>query len=136
MIRKTFLILSISLFAILAAVSCSRSQQYYDDGISDEEYIRVASETEEAKAFLERFPSAEVLVDRSGELAVDYRITQVQPATTEQSWEGVRLRVFIDPESKRAEDTIIQCSDQSGTNFVEEDLIEYLEQYGQSQSCP
>lgn len=136
MIRKTWLILSISLIVLLTTVSCSKTQQYYDDGISDEEYINIASKTEEARAFLERFPEAETLVDRSGELAVDYRITKVQPATTEQSWEGIRLRVFIDPESKRAKDTIIQCSDQGGSTIVEVELIKYLEHYEGGQNCP
>jgi hypothetical protein len=138
MIRKTCLIFFVSLFAILIAVSCSAwPRQYNDDGVSDEDYIRIAAETEEARAFLDQFPEAEILVDRSSKLAVDLRFDKVLPATTEQPWEGIRLRVFIDPETKRAEDTFIQCSDHGGqSNFVEEELIDYLEQYVQSQSCP
>lgn len=136
MIRKTILILSISLAAILITVSCSAPRQVGDAGVSDEEYIRIAGETEEARAFLEQFPEAEILVDRSSRLAVDFRYSQVVPVTTEDAWEGIRLRVFIDPESKRAEDIFIQCSDQKGSNFIETNLLEYLTQYGNSQRCP
>lgn len=132
------MILSVSLFVILSVVSCSPwPRQYCDDGVSDEEYIRIAGETEEARAFLDRFLEAKALVDRSSKLAVDFRVDKVLPAITEQSWEGIRLRVFIDPETKRAEGAFIQCSDRSGqSNFVKEELIDYLEQYVQIQSCP
>ena len=138
MIRKACLILFDSLFAILIAVSCSAwPRQYIDDGVSDEEYIHIAGETEEARAFLDQFPEAEILVDRSSKLAVDFRFDKVLPVTTEQPWEGIRLRVFINTETKRAEDTIIQCSDHGGqSNYVEEELIDYLEKYVRIQSCP
>lgn len=41
MVLKSSLIL-ISLIAILLLISCSRSEQYIDDGIADDEYIRIA----------------------------------------------------------------------------------------------
>lgn len=112
-------------------------RQYFDNGVSDEEYIHIAGETKEAQAFLNQFPEAEILVDRNSKLAIDFQFDKVLPATTEQAWEGIRLRVFVNPESKCTEDTIIQCDDQSArSNFVEVELIEYIEQYSQSQSCP
>ena len=127
----------ISLVIILLAASCSaRPRQFYDDGVSDAEYIRIASETEEARVFLDRFPETEVLMDRSSRLAVDYRFTRIQPATTEQSWEGIRLRVFIERENKRVESVFIHCTDQDGEpHFIDEGLIRYMEQYGNSQRC-
>jgi len=138
MIRKPCVSFSISLFITLIAISClPMPRQYYNDGISDEEYIQIARETEEAQAFMFQFPEAKIVVDRSSKLAVDFRYDQVLPASTEQSWEGIRLRVFINPESKRAEGAFIQCNDHSGqSNFVEVELIDYLEQYKKSQSCP
>jgi len=130
--------LSISLLFILIATSCSsRPRQYYGDGISDEENIRITGETKEARAFLDQFPESEILVDRSSKLAVDYQFTKVQPATTEQRWEGIKLRVFINPDQKRAEGALIQCSDQDGgPHFINEELIRYLEQYAESHGCP
>jgi hypothetical protein len=131
-------ILSIFMVYILLVTSCSAwPRQYNDDGVSNEEYIRVASEIEETQTFLELFPEAEILVDRSSKLAVDYRFTLAQPTTTVQFWEGIRLRVFINPESKRAEGAFIQCSDHGGqSNLVEEELIEYMKQFEQDLSCP
>lgn len=138
MVRKTCLILLVSLFIILIGVSCSAWPRQYDDyRVSDQEYIRIASEIMEARAFLDQFPEAETLVGHSSRLAVDFRFDKVLPATTEQTWEGIRLRVFINQETNLAEDAFIECSDHSGrSNFVEVELVGYLEQYVQSQNCP
>jgi len=67
---------------------------------------------------------------------VDYQFTKVQPATTEQHWEGIRFRIFINPKRKQNEDAFIQCTDQAEKpRFVAEELIRYLEQYMESQGC-
>ncbi len=138
MIKKTHSLLLIPLIAILMATSCSlMPQQYYDDGVSDEDYIRIASEAEAAQAFLDKYPQTEIYVDRSSKLAVDFRFNKVAPTATVQSWEGIRLRVFIDPKNKQVAGAFIHCKNKSGKDiFIEEKLIEYLEQYAISQSCP
>jgi len=135
---KLVSVLSISLLFLQLATSCSaQPRQYYDDGVSDAEYIRITNETEEAQAFLNAFPEADILVDRSSKLAVDYQYTKVQPTTTELRWEGIRLRVFINPEFKRVEEVFIQCSDQEESpHFIRKELIGYVEHYAISDSCP
>src|SRR5574340_1188514 len=134
MVRK-FSLISISLIAILLLISCSRSEQYIDNGIADDVYIRIADGAAESQAFLRQFPEAEILVDRSSKLAVDYRFTQFQPTSTEQSWQGIRLRIFIDPRDNRVDDSFIQCSDQNGSTIVEEELIAFIEKYGETKTC-
>lgn len=138
MLRKICLLNTISLFTLLIATSCSPGgQQYYDGVVSDEEYIRIASEAEEAQAFLEIFPAAAIMVDRSSKLAVDFRFDKVTPTATNQFWEGIRLRIFIDPKDKQVADVYIDCKDNSHKqNYIEDELIEYLEQYAKNQSCP
>jgi hypothetical protein len=137
MIRKACWILAIAVFAILIVVSCSpRPPQYQDVVVTDEEYISIAVGTEEARVFMDRFPQSAIQVDRSSRLAVDFRFDRVYPATTTQSWEGIRLRVFIDPESQRVDDSFIQCSDQDADHFVDGNLIEYMDQFAKSQNCP
>ncbi len=138
MLRKICLLNTISWFTILIATSCSLTgQQYYNDGVSDEEYIRIASEAEEAQAFLEIFPTAAIVVDRSSKLAVDFRFDKVTPTTTNQFWEGIRIRIFIDPKDKQVADVFMDCKDNSHKqNYIEVDLIEYLEQYAKNQICP
>lgn len=135
---KFYSFLVMFLVPVLIATSCSpMPNQYYDDRVSDEEYIRIASDVEEAQVFLEKFPTSEKIVDRSSKLAVDIRVSQVSGNRSTQHWEGIRLRVFINPIRKQAADMFIQCNDESGkTNFFEEDLIWIIEQYAINQSCP
>lgn len=94
-----------------------RPRTFYDTGISDEEYIGIANQTVEAQKFLERYPNSTVYVDRSGALAVDYRVTgNIQN-------EYLRLRIFIDWKTNQPSEKFIDCS---GT-YIRENLVEYLE---------
>jgi hypothetical protein len=108
------------------------TKSYFDNGVSDEEYISVARNTEEAGAFLEKYPQAEVIVDRSNKLAVDFRMSMYLVTSTTQNWEGIRLRVFIDPKTKQPAETFLQCDN----TFVKDRIIQYLEQCAKTQSYP
>jgi hypothetical protein len=132
--RRLFLVLLTTLLAMtLIVTSCaSMPQSYFDNGVSDEEYISVARNTEEARAFLAKYTQAEVIVDRSSKLAVDFRMSKHPVTSATQIWEGIRLRVFIDPKTKRPAETFLQCDNK----FVKERIIQYLEQYAKTQSCP
>ena len=88
-----------------------RPRTFYDTGISDEEYIEITSQTLEAQKFLEKYPNATIYVDRSGALAVDYRM------------HALRLRIFIDWRTNQPSDKFIDCS---GT-YIRKNLLEYLE---------
>jgi hypothetical protein len=90
---------------------------FYDNGVKDEEYIAIANQTLEAQKFLEKYPNADIQVDRSGRLAVDYRVD------THLSIEYLRLRVFIDWRTNKTTDMFI---DNTGS-YITEDLLEYLE---------
>jgi hypothetical protein len=138
MLNKTQLLLSVSVLLLIIANACSRfPSQYYNDGVSDDEYIRIASETGEARAFMSKYPSAEVYVDRDGRLAVDFRFNKVIPFSTEQTWEGIRLRVFIDARDKKVSGAFLDCKDSHAKHkFIEGKLVEYLEQYDVDTGCP
>jgi len=113
--------------------SCSWGlQQYYDNGTSDEDYIFIAREHDDSQAFLDRYPQAEVFVDRSGSLAVDFRVTTRPAHRTTEEWEGIRLRVFIDPKTNRPTATLFQCNNR----IIENNVRKHLEQYFVTQSCP
>lgn len=94
-----------------------RPRTFYDTGISDEEYIEITSHTVEAQKFLEKYPNATISVDRSGALAVDYRVN------TNIYDRYLRLRVFIDWRTNQPSDMFIDCS---GT-YIRKNLLEYLE---------
>jgi len=94
-----------------------RPRTFYDTGISDEEYIAITRQTLEAQTFLEKYPNATIFVDRSGALAVDYRVDN----TVKNRY--LRLRIFIDWRTNQPSDKFIDCS---GT-YIQENLLEYLE---------
>jgi len=123
--RRTFFV-TISVAAVaVVLVACGfyllrdlyEPRTFYDTGISDEEYIEIASQTVEAQKFLEKYPNATIHVDRSGALAVDYRVTNI---ITDRY---LRLRVFIDWRTNQPSDKFIDCS---GT-YIRKNLLAYLE---------
>jgi hypothetical protein len=95
----------------------NRPRTFYDTGISDEEYTEIASQTLEAQKFLEKYPNATIYVDRSGALAVDYRVTN------NINNKYLRLRSFIDWKTNQPSDKFIDCS---GT-YIRKNILEYLE---------
>ena len=94
-----------------------RPRTFYDTGISDEEYIEIVSQTLEAQKFLEKYSNATIYVDRSGALAVDYRVTN------NIKNRHLRLRIFLDWRTNQPSDKFIDCS---GT-YISKNLIAYLE---------
>jgi hypothetical protein len=118
---------------LLLVASCAwESQQFYDNGVSDEEYVSIARMHHDAQAFLEEYPQAETYVDRSGRLAVDFRVTKHLVTNTTQHWEGIRLRVFIDPKTNQPTETLIQYNNK----IIESSVRQYLKQYFTTQTCP
>jgi len=124
--KKRTLIVVISLAAVsVVLVLCgfhllhdlNRPRTFYDTGISDEEYTEIASQTLEAQKFLEKYPNATIYVDRSGALAVDYRVTN------NINNKYLRLRIFIDWKTNQPSDKFIDCS---GT-YIRKNILEYLE---------
>ena len=95
-----------------------RPRTFYDTGISDEEYIEIVSQILEAQKFLEKYPNATIYVDRSGALAVDYRVN------SNIKNRHLRLRIFIDWRTNQPSDKFIDCS---GPPFIRKNLLEYLE---------
>jgi hypothetical protein len=89
-------------------------------GISDPEYIRLAKTTAEVQAFLQKYPNAQVAVDRSGSLAVDVWVSP--PGATHI--DHLRLRVLIDPRRHRPTKRFIVCG---GGRLVQQHLLEFLQ---------
>jgi hypothetical protein len=123
--RNLIVIVSIVAFTIVL-VSCGfyllydlyilyGPRTFYDTGISDDEYIEIASQTLEAQKFLEKYPNATTLVDRSGRLAVDYRVD------ADDSY--IRLRVFINPKKNEPAEMFL---DINGT-YIHKNIIEHLQ---------
>jgi hypothetical protein len=133
MIKKLGKVLAIVWITLLVIVSCAWMPQQFDDsGVSDEEYISIAKMHPVAQAFMERLPQSETYVDRSGALAVDFKVTKHLAADSTQNWEGIRLRVFINPNTNEPTEAFIQCNDK----IVKNNLEQYLKQYLTDSSCP
>jgi len=124
--KKRNLIVIVSVVVVSAILaSCGayllydlyRPRTFYDTGISDEEYIEITSQTLEAQKFLEKYPNATIYVDRSGALAVDYRVDN------NMKNRYLRLRIFIDWRTNQPSGKFIDCS---GT-YIRKNLLEYLE---------
>lgn len=107
----------VSSYALFNLYDYYKPRTFYDNGVSDEEYIAITNQTLEAQKFLEKYPNAVIQVDRSGRLAVDYRVN------THISTEYLRLRIFIDWRNNKPADMFI---DNSGT-YIRENIVEYLE---------
>jgi hypothetical protein len=82
-------LLAFILFGCASLFSSGASAQ-----VSDEQYIAIARDTPEVRAFYSKYPGVQPSVDRGGRLAVDFRA-------------GPRLRVFI--EKGRATDILLEC---------------------------
>ncbi len=104
-------------YALFALYDYYKPRTFYDNGVSDEEYIAITNQTLEAQKFLEKYPNSVVQVDRSGSLAVDYRVNG------HLNSEYLRLRIFIDWRTNKIDDMFV---DNSGT-YIREHILEYLE---------
>ena len=61
-------------YALFTIYDHYRPRTFYDNGVTDEEYTAITNQTLEAQKFLQKYPNAFIQVDRSGRLAVDYRV--------------------------------------------------------------
>jgi len=121
---KQKIILSIVVLLLILAVFCWRfftQINLYNTGVSDREYIEIAKQTIEVQEFLDKYPKAKTYVDRSGSLAVDFRLDKYQKNGTLLKY--LRLRIFIDPQNNRSAKRFIDCS---GT-VIKNNLLEYLQ---------
>jgi len=99
-----------------------RPVDLYGTGISDEEYARIAEQTVEVQNFLKKYPNAKVLVDRSGKLAVDFRVNKPDDAVIAGNY--LRLRVFINPRNNLPiREKFFDCSGR----VIRDNLLEYLQ---------
>lgn len=126
--KQTFIVIvslvaAVSIILVLGGVyilyELNKPRTFYDTGISDEEYIEIANQTVEAQKFLEKYPNAAIFVDRSGALAVDYRVDKYAENGTAKY---LRLRIFIDWRTNQPSDGFIDCS---GT-YIRKNLLGYL----------
>ncbi|ACA59261.1 WD40 domain protein beta Propeller [Candidatus Desulforudis audaxviator MP104C] len=80
----------------------------YWPGVADAALINAAKGTPEAKKLLARYPWAQVLVDRSGKLAVDFRVDKLESG--DEPGPYLRLRVFIDPATNTSADRFLDLN--------------------------
>jgi hypothetical protein len=97
----------------------------YTTGMSDNKYIEIAKQTVEVQKFLEKYPYAKVSVDRSGALAVDFRVDKNYG---EKYWKYIRLRIFINPRNNSATKKFIDRFSDGSVTIIKNDLLEYLQE--------
>ncbi len=108
-----------------------------DFPLSDEEYVKIASSTSISKQFLQKFPDANAYVDRSGALAVDYRVDNYREIIQEGTLDYpstaayIRLRVFIEPNTNIPFYTMIECRSKKQSD----DLYFNLDSYLSNKTC-
>jgi len=108
-------LVAISVFGGLYFVQLVLPGSYkIDYPLTDEEYIGIANKTTEAQYFMRKYPDSTILVDRSGRLAVDYRV-DVNDSYT-------RLRVFIDHKKNEPSEIFL---DINGT-YINDNILEHL----------
>ena len=100
------LIIAIAVSVWIIFTELSKPRSFYNTGVSDEEYISITNQNPLAQLFIKRYPKASAYVDRSGRLAVDYRIDREIDLNTSHY---LRLRVFIDPQTNDTSETFLQC---------------------------
>ncbi len=132
--KKRLAALTLFVFGgLLLVPACSSLPlQFYDNGVTDAEYISAATKHTDAQLFLQKFPQAQTYVDRSGALAVDFRLDREPVTSTTQQWKGIRLRVFLDPETRQGTQTFVDCD---GT-MTEKGIRQVVERYASTQTCP
>ncbi|NSW84226.1 MAG: PD40 domain-containing protein [Syntrophothermus sp.] len=81
-------------FGYYGAVTWNELFAYWP-GVADAALINATKGTPEAKKLLARYPWAKIVVDRSGKLAVDFRVDKLESG--DEPGPYLRLRVFIDP---------------------------------------
>lgn len=93
----------------------------YWPGVADAALINAAKGTPEAKKLLAKYPWAEIAVDRSGKLAVDFRVDKLEGNDKPGAY--LRLRVFIDPATNTPGDQFLDLSGK----VIRRDILHYLD---------
>ena len=94
--------------------------------LPNEAVIERANRLEETKILLTRYPNVSIEVDRSGRLAVDYRITEPAQANDSNVLPYLRLRILMSSDGEPQE-LFAECWNNSTNRHIEqEDVISYL----------
>ena len=93
--------------------------------LPNEVIIGRANQLEEAKIFLTKYPDANIEVDRSGQLAVDYRFTKPAQAGNSDVQPYLRLRILMNPAGEPQE-LFTECWDGRNRHIEKNDIINYL----------
>lgn len=87
-------------------------------------------QTLEAQKFLEKYPNATAMVDRSGKLSVDFRVdkNEYDASGNVVNYYYLRLRVYINPRNNRLTgEKFIDCFGKQEQKYVWNDLLGYLQ---------
>lgn len=99
------------------------------DSLPDSLVIGNQKNLPEVKAFLAKYPDAGVMVDRSGRLAVDYRVDK-QLSNSTDSIHTLRLRVFSD-NLGRPQEMYVDCANDKNLQLKYDDILNYV----RTESC-
>ena len=121
--QKGFIFSSAFILAMVLLMFVSNNifpKSYYDNGVTDQQYISITDKTIEAQKFRELYeknPNFSVDTDRDGALAVDYRMD------TENPEKYLRLRIFIDPATNKPAGKFIDCY----PKMIYSGILQYIE---------
>lgn len=96
-----------------------------DCPLSDSEYIQIAKTTSEAQAFLQKYPDANIVAERTEYLAVDFIKNKSGESTIVPPY--LRLRVFINTSTNKPASAFIECN-LTGDNYsrIDQDIVNYI----------
>jgi predicted RNase H-related nuclease YkuK (DUF458 family) len=125
--RKRSIIIGLIVVAII--VIGSGATYFYmserippEDDLPDKLIVDNQKEMPEVKAFLMKYPDASISVDRSGKLAVDYRVDKQISGDDVRT---LRLRVFAGNDA-RPQEVYIDCADSKNSHLTYDDILNYI----------
>lgn len=96
-----------------------------EEELPNEVLIMNAEKLEEVKIFLQKYPNAQIQIERSGRLAVDYRVSKPSNDNNSLVDPYLRLRIFLNLEGK-PEEIFIDCWNGQNNNIERVNIINYL----------
>ncbi len=96
-----------------------------EEELPNEILIRNTEILEEVNVFLEKYPNARVQIDRSGRLAVDYRVSTPSKENNSYVDPYLRLRVLLNSEGE-PEEMFVDCYNGQSSNITRDNIVNYL----------
>jgi hypothetical protein len=115
------------LVGILSGLYFLNVRQYIpsEEELPNEDLIRKTEALEEVKIFLAKYPDALIEIDRSGRLAVDYRVSKQSKEQNLEVDPYLRLRVLLNSEGEPVE-MFVDCWNGQSNSIERDNIVSYL----------